>query len=203
MLCAVSVPSALTPEARSLFDRFDPLFASGSLSTRDEEDLLSLARVFDLETDQPPVEVWRRLRSLIERQSDFADRPVTTCPEMRVMVVEDDPVMGADLAGLLTDAGHAVVGPFTTAEAAWLALSMDAAVDALLLDINLAGIETGVDLAARVTARGGPPIVFLSGDVTLGARHAELARRIVFKPWREGEVLEALSAAVSPTGLAA
>ncbi len=195
MLCAVSVPSALTPEARSLFDRFDPLFASGSLSTRDEEDLLSLARVFDLETDQPPVEVWRRLRSLIERQSDFADRPVTTCP--------DDPVMGADLAGLLTDAGHAVVGPFTTAEAAWLALSMDAAVDALLLDINLAGIETGVDLAARVTARGGPPIVFLSGDVTLGARHAELARRIVFKPWREGEVLEALSAAVSPTGLAA
>ncbi|EGF96808.1 response regulator [Brevundimonas diminuta ATCC 11568] len=62
-----------------------------------------------------------------------------------------------------------------------------------LLDINLSGENTGVDLARSLKSRWGVPVIFLSGDVTAAAQNAELAAAMVIKPYRGRDVLDALS----------
>ena len=62
-----------------------------------------------------------------------------------------------------------------------------------LLDINLSGEATGVDLARSLKARWGTPVIFLSGDVSAAAANAELAAAMVIKPYTGRDVLDALA----------
>lgn len=112
------------------------------------------------------------------------------------MVVEDDPVVAGDLVETLTSAGHGVVGPFSDADTA-LASAGLSRVDLALVDINLADRRSGVDLAGALKAAWGVPVMFLSGDVTAAARHAELAAALIIKPFRGAEVLQAIDRAVA------
>ena len=114
-----------------------------------------------------------------------------------VMVVEDDPDMAADLTALLIEAGHDVVGPFHSAEMAEAAGGLHA-IDVALLDINLSGSMDGGALARSLVARWGLKVVFLSGDVTAAAGHADVAKAMVIKPYRGADVLAAIRQAMEP-----
>ncbi len=183
------------PVLSALAERFDPLLADPSRrpAADDLAELSGLARVFDLDDGDTPAALWRAVRAVLERQSDFRAETPAARHGLRVLVVEDDPLIAQDLCAVLNEAGHEVIGPFAAAEAAWAAIVAGGEIDVALLDINLAGSETGVDLAGRIAGRGGPPVVFLSGDVTAAARHAGLSSAMVFKPWRGDEVLAAIN----------
>ena len=85
-----------------------------------------------------------------------------------------------------------MIGPFHSAEAAEAATALHA-IDLALLDINLSGEATGVDLARKLKSRWGMPVIFLSGDVTAAAHNAELAAAMVIKPYSGRDVLDAIA----------
>jgi CheY-like chemotaxis protein len=78
----------------------------------------------------------------------------------RVLVVEDDALIGLDIRDGLEDAGATVVGPIGRLDQAFEALA-DGALDAAVLDVNLAG-EHVFPLADELAERG-IPFLFLSG----------------------------------------
>jgi DNA-binding response OmpR family regulator len=81
----------------------------------------------------------------------------------RVLVVEDDALLGLDLAQQLTDAGLEVVGPATSVAKAFILMGKTDC-DVAVLDVNL-GNETAEPVALELRARRTPFIV-LSGYST-------------------------------------
>ena len=85
-----------------------------------------------------------------------------------------------------------MVGPFHNAAAAEAAAALHP-IDIALLDLNLSDGATGVDLASDLTDRWDVQVVFISGDVTLAARHADRAEALVLKPYTGAQILEAVT----------
>lgn len=191
----------LPDDVRRLCARYDSLLsdADAPLDNEARDQLKALAAIYDLDTGRAPNAVWRELRGVLVRQSPAAGAESATlppAPPITVMVVEDDPVIAADLTESLLDAGHGVVGPFQSAEAALASAGLQP-LDLALIDINLSAGGSGVELARSLRDAWGLPVMFLSGDVTTAARHAELAAALVIKPFRGSEVLEAIDRAVA------
>lgn len=191
----------LPEDVRRLCARYDALLndADAPLDAEARDQLKALAAIYDLDTGRTPDAVWRDLRGVLVRQSPTAGAEVETlppAPPITVMVVEDDPVIAADLTETLLDAGHGVVGPFQSAEAALASAGLQS-LDLALIDINLSAGGSGVELARSLRDAWGLPVMFLSGDVTTAARHADLAAALVIKPFRGAEVLQAIDRAVA------
>ena len=167
----------------------------GDLSPEDARELKAMAAIYDLDTDRPSAEVWRDLRAVVTRQAPAASEnaaPRVAAEALTLLVVEDDADAAASLTELLTEAGHSVVGPFHSAAVAEAAAALHA-IDAALLDINLSGEMTGVELAEVLTARWDVRVIFISGDVSAAARHADLAEALVLKPYNAAQILEAVA----------
>lgn len=198
-----SVPSITDPSVIRLCETYDGLLDANEDAAAAEPgaDLSALAQIYDIPTDRPAGEIWADLRAFLVRQparSEASD-PSSPAPDgarLTILVVEDDPDMAEDLVAALTDAGHSVVGPFHSAEAAEVSAAHQP-IDLALLDINLSGVGSGADLAETLQSRWGISSIFLSGDVTSAARHARSAHAILVKPYRTRDVLEAVARAAT------
>jgi CheY-like chemotaxis protein len=177
----------------TLYDRLLEQVGDGGLSEAASTELRAMAGIYDLDTDRPDAEVWRDLRAVLVRQAPVAG-PVSTevVEPLTLLLVEDDPETAADLTLALVEAGHSVVGPFQHAQAAEAAAALHL-VDLALLDINLSGETSGIELARTLKGRWGLPVLFLTGDIGAAARHADLAEALVLKPYTGRQVLEAIT----------
>src|SRR5947208_3049859 len=93
---------------------------------------------------------------------------VTTNDSVRVLVVDDNPMLCAGLVRLLVRAGHHAEGATSPTEA--LAATRSATFDCGVFDIRL-GFEDGLDLARRLMAEGRVRrAVFFSATLLLGDR---------------------------------
>ena len=164
----------------------------GDLSPEDARELKAMAAIYDLDTDRPSTEVWRDLRAVVTRQAPIDATAPAEIEALTLLVVEDDPDAAASLTELLTEAGHNVVGPFHSAAAAEAAAALHS-IDAALLDINLSGEMTGVELARVLTDRWGVRVIFISGDVAAAAKNADMAEALVLKPYNGAQILEAVA----------
>jgi len=164
----------------------------GDLSPEDARELTAMAAIYDLDTDRPSTEVWRDLRAVITRQAPLDATAPAEVEALTLLVVEDDPDAAASLTELLTEAGHNVVGPFHSAAAAEAAAALHS-IDAALLDINLSGEMTGVELARVLTDRWAVRVIFISGDVAAAAKNADMAEALVLKPYNGAQILEAVA----------
>lgn len=164
-----------------------------AMTPEDATDLAALAGIFDLDATETPRTLWPRVRAVLTAQSPrVAEAPaVEDGRALTLLVVEDEPETAQDLTALLVEAGHSVVGPFHSAEAAEVAAGLHP-IDVALLDINLSGPVDGGTLGRSLKSRWDLEIVFLSGDVTAAAAHADIAKAMVFKPYRGADVLAAL-----------
>lgn len=81
--------------------------------------------------------------------------------EKRVLIVEDEILIGADLGLMLEDWGYRADGPHATVSAALAAIEANPP-DIALLDVNLGRDETSFD-AARALRDRDIPYVFLTG----------------------------------------
>lgn len=151
-----------------------------------------MAAIYDLDTDRPSTEVWRDLRAVVTRQAPLDATTPAEVETLTLLVVEDDPDSAASLTELLTEAGHNVIGPFHSAAAAEAAAALHS-IDAALLDINLSGEMTGVELARFLTNRWAVRVIFISGDVAAAAKNADMAEALVLKPYNGAQILEAVA----------
>jgi two-component system cell cycle sensor histidine kinase/response regulator CckA len=85
--------------------------------------------------------------------------PVQTSKSHRVLIVEDEGLIAADIARRLEMLGHRVTGIASTAQEA-SALAAEA--DVVLLDIHLDGPRDGIDAAMEIRARYQVPVIFLT-----------------------------------------
>lgn len=107
---------------------------------------------------------------------------------LRILIVEDEPVVAMCLEDMLDLLGHVAVGPATRLSEG-LALAESATFDAAILDINLAG-ERSTAIAEALRRRG-VPFAFASGYGT-GPEGFEGAP-LIAKPYRIADVELALA----------
>ncbi|MFH1090014.1 MAG: response regulator [Pseudomonadota bacterium] len=82
-------------------------------------------------------------------------------PGIKIMVVEDEIVVAADLTAQLMELGYDTCGFAVTGEEA-VNLAMSRQPDLILMDINLSGDMDGIEAAARIRRHTGIPIVFIT-----------------------------------------
>jgi CheY-like chemotaxis protein len=86
-----------------------------------------------------------------------AARPETA--NLRILVLEDEPLIGMATSDLIEELGHSVVGPFFNLAATRAALAGE--LDAAILDVNL-GKDEAYPIAEELAGRG-IPFVFMTG----------------------------------------
>jgi len=123
--------------------------------------------------------------------------PLPTTRRLRILLVDDDPLIVAGTTGMLEELGHDAVRTAASGEAALALLRQDGEFDLLLTDHMMPGMS-GVELAARARGlRPSLPILLVSG-------FAELDSLVgVAWPWlRKPYSLDDLSAALALLGSA-
>ena len=120
--------------------------------------------------------------------------------ERHILVVEDDEVSRAKLAGYLEAAGHRV-SEAADGDGLWAVFDRDPA-DLILLDITLPG-EDGLDLTRRIRARSAVGIILVTGRTDEVDRIVGLeigADDYVTKPFNPRELLARVKALLRRTG---
>jgi DNA-binding NtrC family response regulator len=125
-----------------------------------------------------------------------AECTMTSGPRYKILLVEDEALIAADMADMLRRAGCEVVGPFADIGSALAALQSKR-VDCALLDVNLGGQMSYPVADAAVAAS--VPIVWATGydKADLPSRHRGGA--FLQKPFAANDVLEAVSDVLAKT----
>jgi DNA-binding response OmpR family regulator len=116
---------------------------------------------------------------------------------MRILVVEDEPLLAMLLEESVTELGHEVAGAAATVEQA-MALLDEGTVELALLDFSLGQQTTSVPVAVRLRERG-IPFLYLSGHRSLGEEGNYPPAPLLTKPFS----LDQLDAAIRRLPLAA
>lgn len=109
----------------------------------------------------------------------------------RVLIVEDEAMLACDLEWSLVEAGAEVLGPALTLAEAQALVEREQAIDAAILDVDLAG-RTVFPVARRLAAAG-VPFVFHTGHADRGGLLAEFpAAQVMLKPQLAQRLIAAL-----------
>ena len=111
----------------------------------------------------------------------------------RVLVVEDEALVAMLLETILEDMGCMAVGPAATVDEG-LRMAADEAVDAALLDVNVAGRQ--VFPVAQALKDRGVPFVFSTGYGEGGLPDEWRGQPTLQKPFTEAAVRDALMSAM-------
>jgi two-component system, response regulator PdtaR len=121
---------------------------------------------------------------------------------MRILLVEDEPLIALAAADALTDAGHRVLGPCSSLKSA-LSTATTEHPDLAVVDIDLGGKNEGLEVVRRLKAELGVSAIFASGQADVARSHGD-ALGILHKPYDDEAlqlsmpVLEAVMGGASP-----
>ncbi len=82
--------------------------------------------------------------------------------QLKLLIVEDEALIGLQLKKGLSRAGYSVVGPVATAEDA-LRLAHNEKPDVVVMDIRLKGGMDGIETARQIGSFSAPWIIFTTG----------------------------------------
>lgn len=111
---------------------------------------------------------------------------MTALAGLRVLIVEDEPVVAMCLEDILEELGCVTVGPANRLSEG-LALAEEEALDAAILDINLAGERSNA--IAELLRMRGIPFAFASG---YGSAPEGFGAPMIEKPYRTADIDRAL-----------
>ena len=114
--------------------------------------------------------------------------------EIRILIVEDEPPIARNLQQILTTKGYTVVGIAYDPAEAFDKLAAGTA-DLVLLDINLNGQFTGLDIGASIRDRYGLPFIFITSYAdpdTLARAKVYQPVGYIVKPFTEDEIYAAI-----------
>ncbi|MEG3164286.1 response regulator [Sphingomonas sp. PB2P19] len=109
---------------------------------------------------------------------------------VRLLLVEDEPLVAFDTEHSLSEAKFTVVATTDRVSEALPIIEEDDAIDMLVVDVNLAD-GSGVDLARAAHARG-VPVLFVTGNFPDEA--VQWASGCLFKPYLPRDLLDAIAA---------
>ena len=114
----------------------------------------------------------------------------------RVMIIEDEPIIAADLSAIVSDLGHKVTGIARTHTEA-LKLGNEHNADLILADIQLADNSSGIDAVNDLLEMMDVPVIFITAfpERLLTGDKAEPAF-LISKPFHELQVKSAVSQAM-------
>jgi len=110
---------------------------------------------------------------------------------LKLLVVEDDPLIGPAVKAVLENAGYTVVGPLRDATKA-TRVAVRECPDLALVDVNLAGGENGLTLARRLWEDSSIPSLLMTGF----DHHADEARAFALGLLRKPVMPDALVDAI-------
>ncbi|HZY52107.1 MAG TPA: GAF domain-containing protein [Reyranella sp.] len=113
----------------------------------------------------------------------------------RILLAEDEALVGLDLAATIAAAGGMVLGPFVSVDDAMAALS-SGRVDAAVVDLNLRG-ERCIALMEELE-RAAVPFVICSGYGAISVTSSFKGRPFVAKPFFAEELVSALRRVLPP-----
>ncbi|MDX1568316.1 MAG: ATP-binding protein [Longimicrobiales bacterium] len=115
---------------------------------------------------------------------------VETASPVRILVAEDDAIVGRDIGESLEGLGYEVAGHVTSGEAAVQA-ARDLRVDLVLMDIRMPGLLDGIEAAHRIGADADVPVVYLtaySDDRTVARAKETAPFGYLVKPFDDREL---------------
>jgi DNA-binding response OmpR family regulator len=110
---------------------------------------------------------------------------------MRILIVEDEPLIALMIADILRRHGHQPIGPAYRLEEG-LALIEATSIDAAILDLNLTTARSD-RIACRLQARS-IPFFFLSGHTSAEVPEPYRDRLFLSKPFTQATLAKALRA---------
>ncbi|HEY0712113.1 MAG TPA: response regulator, partial [Polyangia bacterium] len=116
----------------------------------------------------------------------------------RILVVEDEPELAAEVEQTLIELGYDVVGRAASGDEA-IARAEERLPDLVLMDIRLRGERDGIETAAEIRDRFRLPVVFMSAhtdEATLGRARRSSPYGYVVKPFTLGELWTAVEIAL-------
>lgn len=117
---------------------------------------------------------------------------------LRVLIVENEPIIALLFAEVLAEMGHAVCGCASTQEEAVLAAAR-LQPDLIIADVRLSE-GTGIDAIRDIELAGFVPHVFVSGDV-LDSALLNPAAGVLHKPFQEAQLVMAIKRAIDPANV--
>lgn len=125
-----------------------------------------------------------------------ANKELTDSVKGRVMIIEDEPIIAADIKAIITSLGHEVTGIARTHKEA-LALGKRDIPDLILADIQLADNSSGIDAVNELLELMEVPVIFITAfpERLLTGDRPEPAF-LISKPFKQTQVLSAVSQAM-------
>jgi DNA-binding LytR/AlgR family response regulator len=108
-----------------------------------------------------------------------------------ILIVEDEPLIADDIAGVLKHNGFNIIGPVDNAAEASTALSRERP-SLVLLDIQIKGDRDGITLASEVRTKYKLPFIFITSfydRATLDRAKAIEPQAYIVKPFDEKDLL--------------
>ena len=123
-----------------------------------------------------------------------------TLHSLKILIVEDDPLIASCVEEFLSDAQYNVVGVAGSAFAALSLLGEIEKPDVALVDINLTGQLDGIELACLIRNKPGVRTIFLTGQCDIHTKlKAEAAAPLAFlqKPFRPSTLFNTIQTALA------
>lgn len=120
---------------------------------------------------------------------DRSDADARSVAGRKVLIVEDEGLISAQIEAVLDEAGCAVMGPAADVQEA-LALATGPPPDVAILDVNLAGERS--DPVADALAARGIPFLFCTGYASGGAPERHRDAPVLNKPLDPAELIRAI-----------
>ena len=118
---------------------------------------------------------------------------------VKILVVEDEMIVAADIADTLQKCGYEVTGIFPKGERAFESMQSEQP-DLVLLDINLRGNWDGIETAQHIQQQYDIPLIFLTANAdkqTFERAKAAQPQAFLTKPFDPGDLERAIELAVS------
>ncbi|MFT6000697.1 MAG: CheY-like chemotaxis protein, partial [Neolewinella sp.] len=115
-----------------------------------------------------------------------------------ILIVEDEPIIAADLQDRLVDLGYQVVANVDNGEDALLEIREEAP-NLILMDIHLAGTLDGIETAIRLRETTNTSLIFLtsnSDEVTFKRARQAGPQAFISKPFRGRDLAHAIELAI-------
>ncbi len=119
--------------------------------------------------------------------------------KLNILIVEDDPIIAADLQDRLGEMGYNILGPVAAGEDAPGFFHGPVLPDLVLMDIQLEGEWDGIETTRRIREKHDLPIIFLtsnSDDATFSAAKKVKPQAFLSKPFRGRDLKHAIELAI-------